>query len=107
MAFGSAKTYDLEVLCPAENAWREVSSISNTTDWQARRAGVRFRREKGGKPEFVHLLNASGVALPRLVIAVLETYQTAEGNVAIPPALLPYMRGMTELTPPDGSVPFV
>ncbi len=82
MAFASAKTYDLEVYCPAEEAWREVSSASNTTDYQARRANVRLRRERGGKVEFPHLLNASGLALPRLVIAVLETHQTAEGNVS-------------------------
>jgi len=107
MAFASAKTYDLEVLCPAEDAWREVSSASNTTDWQARRANIRYRPERGAKPEFPHMLNASGLALPRLVIAVLETYQTAAGNVAVPAPLQPYFGGLKLLTPPDSGVPFI
>jgi seryl-tRNA synthetase len=105
MAFASAKTYDLEVYCPAEGAWREVSSISNTTDYQARRMNLRVRRA-GGKSEFPHLLNASGVALPRLMIALLETYQTDAGTVEVPAVLRQYLPGLEELTPALG-VPFV
>jgi seryl-tRNA synthetase len=107
MAFASAKTYDLEVYCPAEQAWREVSSASNTTDYQARRANVRFRRERGGKPEFAHLLNASGLALPRLVIALLETHQTAEGNITVPEPLRNYIPGVSLITPPEHGAPCV
>jgi len=107
MAFASAKTYDLEVYAPGADAWLEVSSISNTTDFQARRANVRFRREKGGKPEFVHLLNASGVALPRLLIALLETYQTAEGDIELPEVLHSYMRGQAKISPPEHGAPWV
>jgi seryl-tRNA synthetase len=107
MAFASAKTYDIEVYCPAEQAWREVSSASNTTDYQARRANIRLRRERGGKPEFPHLLNASGLALPRLVIALLETHQTREGNLTLPPALRKYMPDRTVLTPQEGGAPVV
>jgi seryl-tRNA synthetase len=107
MAWGSAKTYDLEVYCPAERAWREVSSASNTTDYQARRMNTRIRRAKGEKPIFPHLLNASGTALPRLVIALLETHQTERGTVAVPEVLHKYMSGATELTPPESGVPFV
>jgi seryl-tRNA synthetase len=93
MAFGSAKTYDLEVYCPAEPAWREISSASNTTDYQARRANIRFKRGPDSKPEFPHLLNASGLALPRLMIAVLETYQNPDGSLMLPEPLRPYMGG--------------
>ena len=108
MAFGSAKTYDIEVSCPGEGAWREVSSASNTTDWQARRANIRIRREKGAKPIFPHMLNSSGVALPRLMVALLETYQTAEGTIKLPEILHKYMpAGMTELIAPDGKVPLI
>jgi seryl-tRNA synthetase len=107
MAFGSAKTYDLEVCCPAEQAWREVSSASNTTDYQARRMNTRYRRAKGEKPIFPHLLNASGVALPRLVIALIETHQTPDGTVQLPEVLHKYTSGITELRAPEGSVPFV
>jgi seryl-tRNA synthetase len=105
MAFASAKTYDLEVYCPAEQAWREVSSISNTTYYQSRRMNLRLRRD-GGKPEFPHLLNASGVALPRLMIAVLETYQTAAGTVEVPGVLRQYLPGIEEFGPTAGA-PFV
>ena len=107
MAFGSTKTYDIEVSCPGERAWREVSSASNTTDWQSRRANIRYRPAKGAKPVFPHMLNSSGVALPRLMVALLETCQTAEGMVKLPEVLHKYMPGITELTPPDGSVPMV
>ncbi|MBN2083188.1 serine--tRNA ligase [bacterium] len=108
MAFGSAKTYDVEVYCPAEQKWREVSSASNTTDYQARRMNMRYRPAKGDKPVFPHILNASGVALPRLVIALIETHQTADGTVRLPEVLHKYMpEGLTELKPPVGGVPFV
>ncbi|MCB1216101.1 serine--tRNA ligase [bacterium] len=105
MAFGSAKTYDLEVWCPGEQAWREVSSASLTTDYQARRASIRYRSEPGGKPQFPHLLNASGLALPRLMIALLETYQTVDGNVVLPEVLHKYMPHTSILTPPEAGAP--
>jgi seryl-tRNA synthetase len=107
MAFGSAKTYDIEVHCPVDNAWREISSASNTTDYQARRANIRFRRNPGAKVEYPHLLNASGLALPRLIIALLENYQTPEGNVQIPEALHKYLPHLRALEPPCGAPPFV
>ncbi|HEX8903765.1 MAG TPA: serine--tRNA ligase, partial [Longimicrobiaceae bacterium] len=87
--FSSAKTYDLEVWAPGVGKWLEVSSASNCTDFQARRANIRYRPEPGGKPEFVHTLNASGVALPRTVVAILENYQNADGSVTVPEALRP------------------
>lgn len=91
MGFSSAKTYDLEVWSPGVGQWLEVSSCSNCTDFQARRADIRFRREKGAKPEFVHTLNGSGVALPRTVVAILETFQTNDGRVVVPEVLRDYM----------------
>jgi len=90
MAFTAAKAYDLEVWAPGMERYLEVSSCSNCTDYQARRASIRFRREKGAKPEFVHTLNGSGVALPRLMIALGETYQQADGTIRIPEILQPY-----------------
>ncbi|MGE5687866.1 MAG: serine--tRNA ligase, partial [Gemmatimonadota bacterium] len=98
--FAAAKTYDLEAWAPGVGAWLEVSSSSNFTDFQARRAGIRYRAAKGEKPEFVHTLNASGVALPRTIAALLETRQEADGSVSIPPALVPYV-GSDRLTPPS------
>jgi seryl-tRNA synthetase len=89
--FGSAKTYDLEVWAPGVGKWLEVSSASNCTDFQARRANIRFRPEPGAKPEFVHTLNASGLALPRTVVAILETYQNEDGSVTVPEVLRPYL----------------
>ncbi|HEX8393756.1 MAG TPA: serine--tRNA ligase [Longimicrobium sp.] len=89
--FGSVKTYDLEVWAPGVDRWLEVSSASNMGDFQARRAGIRYRPEAGAKPEFVHTLNASGVALPRTVIALLENGQQEDGSVIIPQALRPYL----------------
>jgi len=89
--FSSAKTYDLEVWAPGVGKWLEVSSASNCTDFQARRANIRFRPEPGAKPEFVHTLNASGLALPRTVVAILETYQNEDGSVTVPEALRPYL----------------
>ncbi len=96
--FGSARTFDLEVWAAGVNTWLEASSASSFTDFQARRAGIRFRREPGAKPEFVHTLNASGVAFPRTIIALLENNQQADGSVRIPPALVPYL-GTDRLTP--------
>jgi seryl-tRNA synthetase len=91
LSFASAKTYDLEVWAPGVEQWLEVSSCSNFEDFQARRANIRFRRETGAKPEFVHTLNGSGLALPRTVIAILENYQQQDGSVVIPEVLRPYM----------------
>ncbi|MCL2496822.1 MAG: serine--tRNA ligase [Clostridiales bacterium] len=90
MGFCSAKTYDLEVWLPGFNGYREISSCSNCTDFQARRANIRFRRE-GGKPEYVHTLNGSGVAVGRTVVAILENYLQADGSVKVPEVLIPYM----------------
>jgi len=89
--FAAAKTYDLEVWAPGVGAWLEVSSASSFTDFQARRAGIRYRPGKGVKPEFVHTLNASALALPRTLAALLETRQQADGSVTLPPALAPYL----------------
>jgi seryl-tRNA synthetase len=89
--FAAAKTYDLEVWAPGVGQWLEVSSSSTFTDFQARRANIRARPKPGEKPEFVHTLNASGVALPRTIAALLETHQQPDGSVIIPPALVPYV----------------
>jgi seryl-tRNA synthetase len=89
--FSSAKTYDVEVWAPGVGRWLEVSSASNCLDFQARRANIRYRPEPGAKPEFVHTLNASGVALPRTVAALLENGQQEDGSVRIPEALRPYL----------------
>jgi seryl-tRNA synthetase len=91
LGFGSAKTYDIEVWLPSQNAFREISSCSNYEAFQARRAQIRFRRAGGAKPEFVHTLNGSGLAIGRTWIAVLENYQQEDGSVLIPEALQPYM----------------
>ena len=91
MSFTSAKTYDIEVWMPAQNKYREISSCSNCTDYQARRANIKFKRDNKSKPEFVHTLNGSGIAVGRTVAAILENYQQADGSVAIPKALVPYM----------------
>ena len=100
MGFAAAKTYDIEVWLPAQNAYREISSCSNTEAFQARRANIRFRREgKKGKPEFAHTLNGSGVAVGRALIAVLENYQRRDGSVVIPDVLRPYMRGLEVIEP--------
>lgn len=96
--FASACTYDLEAWAAGVGTWLEVSSASTFTDFQARRANIRFRREPGAKPEFVHTLNASGLAFPRTIIALLENNQLADGSVRIPPALAPYL-GTDRLTP--------
>jgi len=95
LGFSSAKTYDIEVWLPGQNAYREISSCSNFLAFQARRANIRFKRDK--KPEFVHTLNGSGLAVGRTAIAVLENYQQADGSVVIPEALRPYMGGMERI----------
>ncbi|MDQ3388265.1 MAG: serine--tRNA ligase [Gemmatimonadota bacterium] len=92
LGFSSSMTYDLEVWAPGVDRWLEVSSCSNFGDFQARRAGIRFRPDGGGKPEFVHTLNGSGVALPRTVVALLENGQQADGSVVVPEVLRPYLR---------------
>lgn len=96
MGFGSAKTYDLEVWLPGQNEYREISSCSNFEDFQARRANIRFKSQ-GGKPQFVHTLNGSGLAVGRTLIAILENYQTEAGTVKVPKALQKYMNGLTEI----------
>lgn len=96
MGFGAAKTYDLEVWLPAQNTYREISSVSNCEAFQARRLQARFRNAQG-KPELVHTLNGSGLAVGRTLVAVLENYQQADGSVAIPKVLQPYMGGKTAI----------
>lgn len=97
MGFGATKTYDLEVWLPAQNTWREISSVSNCEAFQARRMQARYRADKG-KPEYVHTLNGSGLAVGRALVAVLENYQQQDGTVEIPQVLRPYMGGATRLT---------
>jgi seryl-tRNA synthetase len=99
IGFSSAKTYDLEVWLPAQNAYREISSCSNFEAFQARRMQARFRNDKG-KPELVHTLNGSGLAVGRTLVAILENYQNADGSVTIPAALRSYMNGAEKLTRP-------
>jgi seryl-tRNA synthetase len=98
MGFSPAKTYDLEVWLPGQGAYREISSCSNCTDFQARRAGIRYRPEPKGKPRFCHTLNGSGLAVGRTFVAVLENYQEADGSVRTPTALRPYLGGLERLT---------
>ena len=93
LGFTAAKKYDIEVWAPGSEEWLEVSSVSNCEAFQARRAEVRFRREKGAKPEYVHTLNGSGLALPRTMIAVLENYQQPDGSIIVPDVLRPWMGG--------------
>ena len=97
LGFSAAKTYDLEVWLPGQNAYREISSCSNFTDYQARRAMIRYKSKAGGKPELVHTLNGSGLAAGRLFVAVLENYQQADGGIRIPEPLQPYLDGQTLL----------
>src|SRR5205823_3489634 len=91
MSFSNAKCYDLEVWAPGVGKYLEISSCSNFTDFQARRANIRFRRAQGEKPEFVHTLNGSGLATPRLFAAILETFQQPDGSVLLPEVLRPYL----------------
>ena len=100
LSFASAVTYDLEMWALGCGEWLEVSSVSNCTDFQARRAKIRFKSSKGGKAELVHTLNGSGLALPRTVISILENYQNEDGSVTIPQVLRPYMDGLARITPP-------
>lgn len=93
LGFTAAKKYDIEVWIPSQDTYREISSCSNFEDFQARRAGIRFRREANGKPEFVHTLNGSGLAIGRTVAAILENYQQEDGSVIVPKVLVPYMGG--------------
>jgi len=99
LGFAAAKKFDLEVYAAGSDEWLEVSSISNTEAFQARRANVRYRPADGGRPRFVHTLNGSGVALPRLMIAILEQGQQADGSVRLPPVIVPYMHGVDRLAP--------
>jgi seryl-tRNA synthetase len=93
MGFSAAKTYDLEVWLPAQDTYREISSCSNFESFQARRMQARFRNEKN-KPELLHTLNGSGLAVGRTLVAVLENYQNADGSITVPTALRPWMGGM-------------
>ena len=97
IGFAAAKTYDIEVWQPSQNTFREISSCSNCEAFQARRAQIRFRRAGGAKPEYVHTLNGSGLAVGRTWIAILENYQQADGSIVIPEALRPYMNGMERI----------
>jgi seryl-tRNA synthetase len=96
MGFTSAKTYDIEVWLPGQQTYREISSCSNFEAFQARRMQARFRNDKG-KPELVHTLNGSGLAVGRTLIAVMENYQNADGSISVPEALRPYMGGLSAL----------
>ena len=95
VGFSAAKTYDLEVWLPSQNRYREISSCSNCTDFQSRRMQARWRNPETGKPELLHTLNGSGVAVGRAMIAIMENYQDAEGRIHIPEVLHPYMGGVT------------
>ncbi|MDR2504169.1 MAG: serine--tRNA ligase, partial [Deltaproteobacteria bacterium] len=97
LGFGAAKTYDLEVWLPGQNRYREISSCSNCTDFQARRADIRFRPKGGGKPEYVHTLNGSGLPAGRTLVAIMENGQRRDGSFAIPEALRPYMNGLESI----------
>ncbi len=99
LGFSAARTFDIEVWLPGQQAYREISSCSNFRDFQARRANIRFRREAGAKPEFVHTLNGSGLAVGRTLVAVLENYQQEDGSVVIPAVLRPYMGGVERIAP--------
>jgi seryl-tRNA synthetase len=100
MGFSSAKTYDIEVWLPGQGLYREISSCSNFEDFQARRAGIRYRPGGKGKARFVHTLNGSGLAVGRTVVAILENFQQEDGSVLIPEALRPYMHGIETIEHP-------
>lgn len=97
IGFGAAKCHDIEVWLPGQSAFREISSVSNFEDFQARRANIRFRPQDGGKPQFVHTLNGSGLAVGRTLVAVFENYQNEDGTISIPKVLQPYMNGKTKI----------
>jgi seryl-tRNA synthetase len=98
LGFSSAKTYDLEVWLPGQHAYREISSCSNFEDFQARRMQARYRNPETGKPELVHTINGSGLAVGRTLVAVMENYQQADGSIQIPEVLQPYLGGQTLIT---------
>lgn len=102
IGFSSAKTYDIEVWMPGQAKYREISSCSNCLDFQARRANIRFRRHSGDKPEFVHTLNGSGLAVGRTVAAIMENYQQEDGTILVPEVLRPYMNGIEVIGKKDG-----
>jgi seryl-tRNA synthetase len=97
IGFSARKTYDLEVWLPAQDSYREISSCSSFGDYQARRMQARWRNPATGKPELLHTLNGSGLAVGRTLVAILENYQQADGSVAVPAALQPWLGGLTEL----------
>jgi seryl-tRNA synthetase len=97
LGFNAAKSYDIEIWAPGSGEWLECSSVSNCTDFQARRANIRYRPEKGARPEYPHTLNGSGLAIPRTLIAVLENYQQADGSILIPEVLRLYMGGLERI----------
>jgi seryl-tRNA synthetase len=99
MGFASAKTYDIEVWLPGQNTYREISSCTNTEAFQARRANIKYRPQGTGKPDFVHTLNGSGLAVGRTLVAILENYQQADGTVVVPQALRPLMGGLDVIHP--------
>jgi seryl-tRNA synthetase len=101
IGFSAARTFDIEVWLPGQQAFREISSCSNFRDFQARRAAIRFRREAKGKPELVHTLNGSGLAVGRTLLAILENYQQEDGSVLIPEVLRPYMAGLEKVSVPS------
>jgi seryl-tRNA synthetase len=98
MGFSSAKTYDIEVWLPGQNAFREISSCSNCTDFQARRAKIKFRPDPKSKVRFAHTLNGSGLAVGRTLVAILENFQNEDGSVSIPKVLQPYLGGIERIT---------
>jgi seryl-tRNA synthetase len=102
LGFNSAISYDVEVWAPGCGEWLEVSSVSNVTDFQARRAGIKYRKEDG-KKDFVHTLNGSGLGLPRTLISVMETYQQADGSIKIPEVLKPWMGSIEKINSPTAS----
>ncbi|HDS09689.1 MAG TPA: serine--tRNA ligase, partial [Firmicutes bacterium] len=97
LGFSAAKTYDLEVWIPSQHRFREISSCSNFEDFQARRAGIRFKRDRKSKPEYVHTLNGSGLAIGRTMVAIMENYQNKDGSITIPEVLQKYMDGRTKI----------
>jgi seryl-tRNA synthetase len=99
MGFGAAKTHDIEVWLPGQNAYREISSCSNCEDFQARRANLRYRPAGGGKTKLLHSLNGSGLAVGRTLVAILENYQQADGTVLVPEPLRPWMGGLDRIAP--------
>ena len=99
LSFSAANKVDLETWAPGSDEWLEVSSCSNFLDFQARRANIRFRPAEGGRPQFLHTLNGSGLALPRTVIAIIENYQREDGSFEVPEVLRPYMKGQEVIGP--------